>query len=151
MMSNTRPQLRSITIVAICAALLSTVFTFVVCRRTSPFYFEVSVTSSAEGTAQIYYDLGKGIEPATSAATRLLEGRSVVRLPLPAGEYRSIRFDPIDHGYCKLSLEHPQIVNLSGEIEREFSTAEFTSFIDMQDHQVVDGRIDAFVSAAEND
>src|SRR5436190_16886865 len=44
--------------------------------QTSPFYLEVSMRSSEPGTAQVYYDIGRGIKAADSTTARLRDGNS---------------------------------------------------------------------------
>lgn len=133
------------------AAVFAAIVTWLICKNTLPFYFEVSVDASDQGMAQVYYDKGNGINAEDSASTRLPQGRSIIRLPIPEGEYRALRFDPIDHGYCRFSVERAQIVNVSGSIKREFLPEEFTAYEDMSRREITGDRLAAILSSAESD
>lgn len=141
----------SIRFTAAAAAVLSAFLALLICKKAPPFYFEVSVNASEEGMAQLYYDNGKGINADDSASTRLPQGRSVIRLPVPEGEYRALRFDPTDHGYCRFSVENAQIINVSGSVTREFLPEEFTAFVDMSRRETTGDRVSVSLSARESD
>ena len=85
--------------------------------------------SSEPGTAQVYYDIGRGIKAADSTTARLRDGNSVVRLPLPAGDYRAIRCDPFDHGYCHVTIHRVRIIDLSGRAVCGFSRRSSAGFM----------------------
>lgn len=142
---------REIATLAGIAGLISVVVALVVGTRAPPFYLEVSMRSSESGTAQVYYDIGRGINAADSTAARLYDGESAVRLPLPAGEYRAIRFDPIDHGYCDITIQQVRITDLSGQVVRHFPPEEFSVFHDISEKWVADGRIALKMSARDSD
>lgn len=142
---------QQVTVVLAIAALLSSVIALYVARRTSPFYLEVSMHSSEAGTAQVYYDTGRGINADDSTTARLRDGNSVVRLPLPAGTYRAFRLDPIDRGYCHITIHRVRIVDLSGQVIGRFPSEEFTGFHDVSQRQITNGEIDLHLNALESD
>ena len=94
------------------AALLSMAVALFISVRKESFYFEVKLRSSQAGAAQLYYNLGRGMNERDSAQVPVRAGDSMttVRFPLPAGEYNAFRFDPIDRGYCNIAIGHAQIV-----------------------------------------
>lgn len=142
---------RQIAILLGIVGLISAVVAFLLARRAPPFYLEVAMRSSESGTAQVYYDTGTGINAADSTSVRLRDGESAVRLPLPAGEYRAIRFDPIDHGYCQITIHRARIIDLSGHVVRPFSPEEFSEFHDISQRQIANGAIDLKLNASESD
>src|SRR5712692_1871101 len=66
--------------------------------KASSFFFEVTLQSSTNGIAQIYYDIGKGIREEDSTRLQITESQAptVCYFKIPAGDYRALRFDPID-------------------------------------------------------
>ena len=64
----------------------------------STFVFEVRLQSSTQGVAQIFYDIGKGVREEDSARVQIAKSNApaTYRFRLPNGEYRALRFDPID-------------------------------------------------------
>lgn len=133
------------------AALVSGVVALFASAQTSPFFFEVRLGTSQTGTSQVFYDTGRGINELDSATASLCEGESSVRFPLPAGEYRSIRFDPIDHGYCRITIHQAAIVDSSGHVVRRFPLEEVSSYHDVSDRRITNGEMDLNMSAGESD
>lgn len=107
--------------------------------------------SSESGTAQVYYDTGRGINAADSTTARLHDGESTVRLTLPAGEFRAIRFDPIDRGYCHITIHRARIVDLAGRVVRRFSPEQFSGFHDISQRHIANGDILLNLNANESD
>jgi hypothetical protein len=97
------------------------------------FYFEVSMRSSQPGSAQLFYDTGKGFNEAESVRNpvRKSELQWTYRFALRPAVYRSFRFDPIDHGDCKVTIYHVAIRDSSGRLVRNFPIGEFTDFHDV--------------------
>src|SRR5437867_12936620 len=62
------------------------------------FVFEVRLQSSTQGFAQIFYDVGRGMRQEDSAVVQIAKRNApaTYRFPLPSGEYRALRFDPLD-------------------------------------------------------
>jgi hypothetical protein len=64
------------------------------------FRLEAELRSSQAAVCQVYYDIGRGTSEQDSAR-QLVPGANQayhLSLPLPEGEYRSLRFDPLDRG-----------------------------------------------------
>jgi len=130
---------------------ISAVLAFLIARQAPHFYLEVSMRSSLSGTAQVYYDTGRGINAGDSTTARLPDGESAVRLPLPDGEYREIRFDPIDRGYAYITIHQATIIDRSGHVLRSFSPEEFSGFHDISHRGITNGEIGLSLSAQESD
>lgn len=142
---------RQVAGVLLIAALISSVITLVGGTRAPPFYLEISMRSSDSGNVQFYYQIGRGINAADSTSARLPDGESTVRLPLPAGDYRAIRFDPIDHGYCHVTIRQIRIIDVSGRVVRSFFPEEFAEFHDVSERRIANGEIDLYLNARESD
>lgn len=107
------------------------VATFIALTAAAPkpsFYFEVSVRSSASGTTQTFYDIGKGVNEPDSARLplRASQSETVYRFPLPDADYRSIRFDPLDHGNAEIGIKDARIADMAGRTVRAISLSELT-------------------------
>ncbi len=109
------------------APLLATAIALVWVWTTAPFSFEVFVQSSTGGDAQLYFDVGRGLNEADSARLPLETGDGFhrYRFPMPAGTIRSLRFDPTDHGGGRQRLRQARLVDRAGGVIREFSPAGF--------------------------
>jgi hypothetical protein len=114
------------------AALLSVVaaipFLPFAAPTSAQFHFEVTVTANTAGTAQLFFDLGRGIIEADSsrAVIEAKPGPQRLRFSLPPGTYRAIRLDPIDRT-AELSLSDPVIRARDGSVARRFALTDFTA------------------------
>ncbi|MBC7368050.1 MAG: hypothetical protein H7343_14760 [Undibacterium sp.] len=114
------------------AALLSVVvlipFLPLAAPKNALFHFEVTATSSSDGLAQLFFDIGRGINEADSSRANLVAGRATQKLSfdLPAGNYRSFRFDPIDRE-ATLTFRDAVIRSPDGRIVRRFKPSEVQS------------------------
>lgn len=142
---------RQVAIVLALAALISVITTLFLGTRSSPFYFEVSMRSSESGTAQLYYDTGRGINADEVLTARLREGESRVRFPLAAGPYLGFRLDPIDHGYCQVTIHRVRIVDRSGHAVRRFYPGDFGVFIGVSKKEFVGNEVVLDLAAIDND
>src|SRR3954471_9031981 len=102
------------------AALFSVVVTIpflpLVASKTGQFEFDVTLTSTASGKTQIYYDLGKGLSEANSTSVSIAAGKPQrVHLALPIGTIQGLRFDPINHE-ATLTLADPVISMSDGHV-----------------------------------
>src|SRR5205085_6508279 len=86
--------------VAAVAALLSAAIALFISSLDDVFYFEIAMRSSQPGTAQLFYDSGRGFNEADSVRNRVRKSelQSIYRFVLRPAEYRAFRFDPIDQG-----------------------------------------------------
>jgi len=64
------------------------------------FRLEAELRSSQAAVCQVYYDIGRGTSEQDSARQLVPGGNQPfhLSLPLPEGQYRSLRFDPLDRG-----------------------------------------------------
>ena len=120
---------------------------------TPSLYFEVSMRSSTGGVAQTFYDVGRGISEADSVRLYLQDAKStaVYRFPLPKGKYRTIRFDPLDHGNADLIINYARIVDLFGHTLRRFPLGELRVANDISASEIKDGSMSLTLGPADND
>jgi hypothetical protein len=115
------------------------------------YYFEVAVHSSQPGTAQLFYDIGYGLNERESASLGLREGESLLRFPLPLGNYCALRFDPINRGYCKIIVRRARIVDLFGHPLLDLSPGDFTPEHDASAVEITTGEVRLNLAATESD
>jgi hypothetical protein len=129
------------------AALLSVVvvipFLPVFAPKASQFHFEANVTSSADGLAQLFFDVGRGINEADSSHANLVGGSKpqLLSFALPAGQYRSLRFDVIDRE-STLTIKDVVIRRQDGRIVRAFTPAEITAEQQIARRAIVGDRLE---------
>src|SRR5712691_4102648 len=111
---------REVAILLGIAALASSMVALFVSAQKGSFSFEIELRSSQAGTAQLFYDIGRGMNDADSVRTPVRAGESVTTLEfaLPAGEYHALRFDPVEYGNCRVAIRNPRIVDISGQVLR---------------------------------
>lgn len=82
------------------------------------FRLELDVASSGWSPVQIYWDVGQGITGALSSRREYLphSGLQTVRLELPAGPVRALRWDPRDNP-GKLVVQGLRVVDQSGHTQ----------------------------------
>ena len=110
----------------IVALAVSLAFLAITAFRSSSFIFEVALRSAQPGNAQFYFDRGGGYSEKDSVSRRISASGSpsIQRFPLPAGEYRSLRFDPIDRE-AVVAFFSPRIADRGGKTVRAFSRDDF--------------------------
>jgi hypothetical protein len=135
------------------AALSASVVALTYWALTPSFYFEVSMRSSTAGMAQTFYDIGPGINELDSVRLPLRDTKSaaVYRFPLPEAEYRSFRFDPLDHGSADIVIGSARIVDMFGHTVRNFSLKELTVANDISGSEIKDGKMFLTLGPADND
>src|SRR3954463_12040035 len=89
------------------AVLLAGLVTAILWALTPTAYFEASMSSSADGGAQVFYDVGRGFNEADSTRLSLqgLDKTAIYRFPLPPGGFGAFRLDPIDHGNASITID----------------------------------------------
>lgn len=94
--------------------------------RRDYYFFDITLTSTSAGTTQLFWDLGRGYNENDSSRQPLkIEPKPVVyRYMMPMGDFKALRFDPIDGGGA-FDLSHAQIVDLRGRVQYKFSPADF--------------------------
>lgn len=138
---------------ALAAALLAMAVALFISLRKESFYFEVEMRSSQPGAAQLYYNLGKGMNERDSAGVPVRAGDSMttVRFPLPPGDYGAFRFDPIDHGYCNIVIGHARIVDISGNTLWDFSPKDFVATHDISRIRTTRAELNFDLAVSERD
>ncbi len=90
------------------------------------YVFEVKLTSTAPGTAQLFYDAGRGFSEADSARVPLSTGQlETLTFPLPTNSIRGLRFDPINTA-GSLTVRDAVIRRPDGSVLRKFDPAAFS-------------------------
>jgi hypothetical protein len=90
------------------------------------YFFEVNLTSDRRTTAQVFYDVGRGISENDSSRqwVDFVGMPRTYRLPLPVGIVKSLRFDPTDRE-GRMTLAYARIVDRLGGTIREFGPEDF--------------------------
>jgi hypothetical protein len=135
-------------------AAVSAAMVALICSASEPsFYFEVSLRSSSSATVQTFYDIGKGFNEHDSERLPLRSAQSTAmyRFPLPEGEYRLIRFDPLDHGNAHFVINYARIVDMFGHTLRRFSLGELRVANGISASEIKDGRMSLTLGPADND
>ncbi len=110
--------------------LAALIFTFLLWRGVFtpdrfPYALEVSVQSDTPASTQIYFDRGAGLRETDSSSQRIGVGTTAVRLPLPPGIYKVLRFDPIDRA-GRASFGALRIVGPGGALIRTVLPSELS-------------------------
>lgn len=114
------------------ALLIAAIFTYwannFILNSPINFYFEVTfLQSSVTGLAQLFYDVGAGFREADSATASIMKSdvSQSYRFPLPEGNYRALRFDPIHDGESAITLSNAKIIDANGTILHTFTAQQF--------------------------
>lgn len=93
------------------------------------YFFDLTLTSSAAGSTQLFWDLGRGFNEHDSSRQPLkIEPAPVVyRYMMPMGAFRGLRLDPVD-GRGEMIIGHARIVDFRGRVVREFPPEDFQPF-----------------------
>jgi hypothetical protein len=114
------------------AALLSIVvsipFLPLAAPATAKLNFEITIKSNAAGSAQLFYDIGHGINEVDSARAKIENNGApqFLSFPLPPGAYRSFRLDPIDNT-AELILSEALIRASDGRVVLRIPIRDFTA------------------------
>lgn len=101
-------------------AIAATAFTFWPRTQSPAFYFEITMRSALSGFAQLYYDVGSGVNGKDSFRLPVEGGNrdALYRFPLPEGRYPNLRFDPTDRARNSMTLSGGRIVDRAGNLVR---------------------------------
>ncbi len=93
---------------------------------TAPRYrFEVEISNTQFGIAQLFYDTGAGLSEQASQRIEIVPGAPrQVRFELPSGHYRALRFDPTDRPGV-VTLSRAVLVSPTGTVIRRFTAGDF--------------------------
>ncbi len=100
--------------------------------RTAYLYVEFK-SNNTDALAQLYYDNGKGCNEENSALYYYKKGSEVQRVyfPIPAGNYKGLRFDPILKGAAQITIFDLCLLDNNGDRVREFDINNLTSCYDI--------------------
>jgi hypothetical protein len=90
--------------------------------------FVVEMVSDTAAVAQLFYDVGRGINESDSNI-QLVNGSgkySTLRFPLPETTVRGLRFDPINV-FGRFSIRRAYVADESGRIIRQFRSSDFVA------------------------
>jgi len=88
---------------------------------------EVRATAGANGTAQLFYDTGRGFSEADAARAPIEAGGPTnLVFPIAAPSIRALRFDPINHD-ARVTLEDAVIRRPDGSVLKRFTPSDFTA------------------------
>ncbi|WP_404421229.1 hypothetical protein [Nibricoccus sp. IMCC34717] len=118
----------------------------------SPFRLEFILKASTAGTAQVYWDLGKGFQEATSSRASFAgEGKPTqISLPIPEGTHRMLRLDPSDRGGT-YSLSRIQISDTSGKFVRRILATEIGAHNEIESLQAQPDGVVAIIPSRSGD
>jgi hypothetical protein len=122
-------------------------------RKTSDrFDLEVTLTSSASGHLQLYYDRGDGYNESDSTRVAIEGGArsQPYRLNLPPGIYRSLRFDPLDRDGTFL-IAAARIVDRADHDLRDIPLRQFKPLNQIQSLRETDGHLEVVSVPGGND
>lgn len=94
-------------------------------EREGVYRLELRATASAAGTAQLFYDAGRGFTEADAARAPIAANvPTVLEFPLHAELIKGLRFDPINHD-ATVTVQDAVIRRPNGGILKRFGAADF--------------------------
>ena len=146
------PPKQQLFVIAGISALISAAVAWNYSAQKNPFHFEVEFRSSQPAMAQLFYDVGKGINQPDSVWLQARADKSMtLRFPIPPGQYRGFRFDPTNHGECRVVMRHPRVVDILGRTLLEVAPEQFEAFHATSEKQIVDGELRLYFAATDDD
>ena len=135
------------------AALVGVVFSLWPRNSGASFCFEVTIRSSLAGFAQLYYDVGRGINEGDSSRIEIGGHDREIRgrFPLPEGIFRSLRFDPTDRNQNTMTLSAARIVDRSGRVVRVIAPNQFKPANDIEGLSANDEKVNFSTAANGHD
>lgn len=98
-----------------------------VAEHPGAYRLEVRATATAAGTAQLFYDAGRGITEADSArATFAADTPVTLVFPITADAIRALRFDPVNND-ARVTLTDALLRGPDGRVFRRFTPADFAT------------------------
>jgi hypothetical protein len=97
---------------------ISAIFTY---QKVEILYVTMSLRNSTQGSADLYYDLGRGFREEDKAVIQIMKDPSAVvyAFAVPNRDLLRFRFDPPDTYKGEISIGNIRIVNARGKILRE--------------------------------
>lgn len=111
--------------------------------QASQFHFEITVTSSADGLAEVFFDVGRGFNPEDSARAQVTAGKTPQQLAfaLPEGNYKNLRYDPLNRDGT-FTLRDALIRGPDGRVIRRFALTDFIAENEISAQTVVGDHLD---------
>lgn len=155
MTDRQRPSLNLLLFSFIVAVLLAVMISWlwqVRAAATSSFFLDIRMQSSISGRAQIFYDIGQGIREADSFSVLVRGGEQQVnlRFPLPEGQYRHLRFDPINRAGT-VTFSDVRIVDAMGTVVKKFTPAQVRPIQQVLTFEVTDDTVQMTTIAGATD
>lgn len=121
-------------------------------KNTVQFVFEARMTSTAEGRVQIYYDGGRGFHEEDSSVLPLAKSGvpKLYRLALPPGNYRALRFDPIDRDGT-VTIEGVRIATANRHLVRDIPISAFAPLHQIKSLRKFGSVLEVTVTPGAND
>lgn len=143
---------RSLAIVAGIAGFVSLIIALFSSAVPRSLFFQVTLSSSRPGFAELFYDRGRGINADDSVALSVPGGgsESLYRFPLRPGKYYGFRFDPIDRAGCDVTIRDAQLVDGFGRLRR-FAPSDFKVENDISKAEVTDAGLRLKIAETDND
>jgi hypothetical protein len=116
----------TIRVALLIGALASPLITFWPRARPPAFFFELTIRSTLSGFAQLYYDIGSGLNESDSSRLPV-DGRrdATCKFPLPEGTYAGLRFDPTDRPENSITLSNARIIDATGHVLQKIRPDQF--------------------------
>ena len=115
-------------------------------------FFQVRLASTSAGMVQVFYDVGRGFNESDSARLNVEAGDqpALLSFPLPPGEYRALRFDPLDRE-ARVTLGPARIVSPSGGVIRTFAPQDFAPANQIASAELHGGELTLVTTPGAND
>jgi hypothetical protein len=108
--------------------------------KSSSFSFEIEAESEQSGLAQLYYDVGRGLNEQDSVLEPVVAGQPrLLRFSLPYGRFQTLRFDPLDRD-TRMILRGARIVDGGGRTLVAFAPGQFRRSNQIDRLRVEDGK-----------
>ena len=136
---------------ALVSAIVAVPFLPTAKMRPDLFMLEARVSSTANGRLRVYYDDGAGLRETLSGHAQVdAGGPATLRLPLPAGTYSALRFDPLE-GPGTVQLHSLRVIALAGRTLRELPLADFRAGQQIQSLRVQGGALEVVMPPGSDD
>jgi len=121
-------------------------------KATDRFDLEVRYASSVSAHLQIYFDRGSGFNERDSTQVAVVKGEAAqtYRLTVPPGNYRNLRFDPLDRDGT-VRIEAARIADRTGRTVREVPLTGFKPASQIQTIQQTNGGLEVIMVPGSND
>ena len=121
-------------------------------KRSRGYALEALMTSSVPGHVQLYYDSGDGFREDDSTTLPLDRSETPLpyRLDVPAGSYRSFRFDPIDRDGT-VTIAAVRVVDRQGRVVRAVPASAFRPAHQIQSMRESGGRLEVVMAPGADD